>query len=107
MNWNPTSLEKHRADPRSFIEKELKGVTVVQLRNYRIVMCRPPFANTHEITAVKPLVKLVMDDYSLNDRLLDRLANAEGVLVAGRPGAGKSTFISALAEFYLGSEKSH
>ncbi|MHA1452153.1 MAG: ATPase, T2SS/T4P/T4SS family [Promethearchaeota archaeon] len=98
-------LREARADPRSFIEKELKGVTVVQLRNYRIVMCRPPFANTHEITAVKPLVKLTMNDYSLNDRLLDRLANAEGILVAGRPGAGKSTFISALAVFYLDQKK--
>ncbi|TFG18680.1 MAG: PIN domain-containing protein [Promethearchaeota archaeon] len=98
-------LREARADPQSFIEKELKGVTVVQLRNYRIVMCRPPFANTHEITAVKPLVKLTMDDYSLNDRLIDRLANAEGILVSGRPGAGKSTFISALAEFYLNQKK--
>ncbi len=98
-------IKEAKADPGSFIEKELKGVTVIQLRNYRIVMCRPPFANTHEITAVKPLVKLMMDDYSLNDRLLDRLANAEGILVAGRPGAGKSTFISALAVFYLEQKK--
>jgi ATPase len=100
-----TILKEARADPKSFIEKELRGVTVVQLRNYRIVMCRPPFANTHEITAVKPLVKLTMDDYNLNDRLLDRLANAEGILVAGRPGAGKSTFISALSYFYLEQKK--
>ena len=98
-------IKEAKADPRSFIEKELKGVTVVQLRNYRIVMCRPPFANQHEITAVKPLVKLTMDDYSLNDHLLDRLSNAEGILVAGRPGAGKSTFISALAVFYLEQKK--
>ncbi len=98
-------IKDARSDPKSFIEKELKGVTVVQLRNYRIVMCRPPFANIHEITAVKPLVKLTMDDYSLNDRLLDRLANAEGILVSGRPGAGKSTFISALAQFYLEKKK--
>jgi ATPase len=98
-------LKDARTDPKSFIEKELKGVTVVQLRNYRIVMCRPPFANTHEITAVKPLVKLTMDDYALNERLLDRLANAEGILVAGRPGAGKSTFISALSYFYLEQKK--
>jgi len=98
-------IKDAKSDPHSFIEKELKGVTVVQLRNYRIVICRPPFANTHEITAVKPLVKLSVEDYSLNDNLLDRLANAEGILVAGRPGAGKSTFISALAEFYLKQKK--
>ncbi len=30
---------------------------------------------------------------------------AEGILVAGNPGAGKSTFISALAKFYLSKHK--
>jgi ATPase len=98
-------LKEARADPHSFIEKQLKGVTVVQLRKYRIVICGPPFSNQHEITAVKPLVRLTMEDYALSDPLLDRLAHAEGILVAGRPGAGKSTFISALADFYLEKKK--
>lgn len=88
-------------DPESFIEKEMHGVTVVQLKNYRIVMCRPPFSNTHEITAVKPLVKLNISNYKTTPHIIRRLDKAEGILVAGSPGAGKSTFISALAEFYL------
>jgi ATPase len=88
-------------DPESFIEKEMKGVTVVQLKNYRIVMCRPPFSNTHEITAVKPLVRFNLNNYKTTPHIIRRLEKAEGILVAGSPGAGKSTFISALAEFYL------
>jgi len=88
-------------DPESFVEKEMQGVTVVQLKNYRIVMCRPPFSNTNEITAVKPLVRLNLNNYKTTPHIISRLEKAEGILVAGSPGAGKSTFISALAEFYL------
>lgn len=101
MELSSNIIKEAKADPKSFIEKQMKGVTVVQLRKYRIVICTPPFSNRHEITAVKPLVRLTIGDYALSDHLLDRLAHAEGILVAGRPGAGKSTFISALADFYL------
>ncbi|MHA1870583.1 MAG: ATPase, T2SS/T4P/T4SS family, partial [Promethearchaeota archaeon] len=98
-------IEEAQIDPDSFIEKNLRGVTIVQLRNYRIVICRPPFADSHEITAVKPLVKLTLDDYDVTPKMLRRFEKAEGILVAGSPGAGKSTFISALAEFYLKKHK--
>ena len=92
-------------DPHSFIEKELDGVSVIQLTNHRIVICRPPFSNQVEITAVKPLVKLTLEDYNLDDEIMERLNEAEGILVAGSPGAGKSTFISALTEFYCSKNK--
>ena len=92
-------------DPESFIEKDMTGVTVVQLRNFRIVICRPPFSDGNEITAVKPLVRLHLDDYNQLDPLMSRLDRAEGILVAGVPGAGKSTFISALTDFYLEKNK--
>ncbi|MHA1395837.1 MAG: ATPase, T2SS/T4P/T4SS family, partial [Promethearchaeota archaeon] len=52
-----------------------------------------------------PLVKLTLEDYNNLSPLLKRLEKAEGILVAGRPGAGKSTFISALTEFYLKKKK--
>ncbi|MHA1611338.1 MAG: hypothetical protein ACTSYU_04725, partial [Promethearchaeota archaeon] len=98
-------IRKAKNDEKSFIERNEAAVTVVQLRKYRIVICRPPFSNTYEITAVKPLVTLTLDDYNLPSKIFDRLDVAEGILVAGNPGAGKSTFISALAKFYLEKNK--
>ena len=92
-------------DEKSFIEKNEPGVSVIQMRNYRIVICRPPFSNTYEVTAVRPLVSLTLKDYNLPKKMIDRLDVAEGILVAGSPGAGKSTFISALTLFYLEKKK--
>ncbi len=90
-----------RARAEGFIEIDSKGAAVVQLRDLRIVITRPPFSDAVEITAVKPIVKLSLEDYSLSDKLVERLRErAEGILVAGAPGAGKSTFVQALAEYY-------
>lgn len=97
--------EEVKNTPNSFVEKEMNGVSVIQLTNHRIVICRPPFSNQMEITAVKPLVKLTLDDYHLDDKIQKRLYEAEGILVAGSPGAGKSTFITALTEFYCSRNK--
>ena len=45
--------------------------------------------------------KLDLDDYDVSDKLLERLSNdAKGILIAGSPGAGKSTYAQALAEYY-------
>lgn len=98
-------IAEAQLDEDSFIEKDLPGVTVVQLNKYRIVICRPPFADGNEITAVRPLVKLTLDDYDNIKPLMQRLDRAEGILVCGSPGAGKSTFISALTEYYLEQSK--
>jgi len=94
-----------KGDEGTFIEKDEGGVQVIQRHRYRIVICRPPFANTIEITFVRPLVNLTIADYKLPKKMLDRLEIAEGILVAGSPGAGKSTFISALTEFYRQKNK--
>ncbi|NPA74658.1 MAG: Flp pilus assembly complex ATPase component [Euryarchaeota archaeon] len=94
-------IERARRDEKSFIEMDLKGATVVQLRDYRIAITRPPFSDAMEITAVHPIVKLTLEDYALSEKLRKRLdEGAEGILVAGAPGAGKSTFVQALAEHY-------
>lgn len=94
-------IENVREDEHSFIEIEKEGAVVAQLREFRIVITRPPFSNDVEITAVKPLVNLTLDDYSMDNRLSRRLEKADGILVAGSPGAGKSTFSAALANYYL------
>jgi ATPase len=94
-------IEMVRVDEHSFIEIEKTGAVVAQLREFRIVITRPPFSNDVEITAVHPLVTLSLTDYSIDARVHKRLEKAEGILVAGAPGAGKSTFSAALANFYL------
>jgi ATPase len=98
-------IENVRADQHSFIEIEREGAVVAQLREFRIVITRPPFSNDVEITAVRPLVSLSLSDYSIDNRLQKRLEKAEGILVAGPPGAGKSTFSAALANYYLSQDK--
>ncbi|MFX0048318.1 MAG: ATPase, T2SS/T4P/T4SS family, partial [Candidatus Hermodarchaeota archaeon] len=94
-------IEMVREDDHSFVEIEKIGAVVAQLREFRIVITRPPFSNDVEITAVHPLVTLALRDYAIDGRLHKRLEKAEGILVAGAPGAGKSTFSAALANFYL------
>lgn len=89
-----------------FIEIERKGSTIVQLGKYRIVITKPPFSDGWEITAVRPVKRLNLEDYKLSEKLKKRLADqAEGILVAGSPGMGKTTFAQALAEYYASKEK--
>ena len=86
---------------KGLIEMEGNGATVVQYGRYRIAMTRPPFSSAAEITAVRPVAKVGLDDYDLSEKLIQRLdQKAEGILVAGAPGHGKSTFAQALAEHY-------
>jgi len=94
-------VERAKSDFKSFIEIEMEGATVVQFREYRISIARPPFSEAFEITAVRPVARVSLEDYRLSDRLVERLRDtAKGVLIAGSPGAGKSTFAQAVAEFY-------
>lgn len=96
-------VKRGRLEDESFVEMDMHGATVIQLRNMRIVITRPPFSDDLEITAVRPIVKLSIEDYSLDTRLLERLSSGiHGILVAGSPGAGKSTFVQAVAEFLSG-----
>jgi len=99
-------IEEAKLRTDGFIETERRGSTIVQLGNYRIVMTRPPFSDAWEITAVRPIKKTILDDYDLSEKLRKRIAEqAEGILIAGAPGMGKSTFAQALAEFYVSKEK--
>lgn len=74
---------------------------VVQLGAYRIVIVYKPLADDIEITAVKPTVKLWIEDYKLEKETLDLLQNqAKGILISGAPGSGKTTFAQALVDVY-------
>lgn len=98
-------LERVRAG-EGFIETDRDGSTIVQLGAYRIVITRPPFSDGLEITAVRPIAHTSLNDYGFPPKLLRRLEKqAEGILIAGAPGMGKSTFAQALAEFYLSKGK--
>jgi len=95
-------IEAARKTEDTFIEAERGGGVIIQMGNYRIAIARPPFSDGFEITVVRPTIKLTMDDYKLSDKLITRLREkAEGILVAGPPGSGKTTFSSSLAEFYF------
>ena len=89
-----------------FVEIEKPDLTILQLREYRIVITRPPLSDGFEITVVRPIKRIRLEDYNLPHKALLRLAEkAEGILVAGPPGMGKSTFAQALAEYYRGMNK--
>jgi ATPase len=89
-----------------FIEIERNGSTIVQLGKFRIVITRPPFSDGWEITAVRPVKHLQLEDYNISEKLLKRLdEQAEGVLIAGAPGMGKSTFAAGLTEHYANKGK--
>ena len=99
-------IEEAKIRKDSFIEIERPGSTIVQLGLYRIVITKPPFSDGWEITTVKPVRKLSLNDYKLTEKLMTRIAEqAEGILVAGSPGMGKSTFAQALAEYYASKNK--
>lgn len=84
-----------------YFEAEKKGAAVIQMGSYRIVITKPPFSDGFEITIVRPIRKLKFSDYTMSEKLKRRLEEkAEGIVICGPPGSGKSTFAAALAEFY-------
>jgi len=99
-------LNKTRKDEHSFIEIGKRGAMVIQLGNYRIAITRPPFSDAIELTAVRPIVRLSLEDYKLHKELEKRIVQgSQGVLIAGPPGSGKSTFAASVADFLSGKNR--
>jgi len=93
--------EAARASEEGTIEIVRSHAMVIQLGQYRVAIAKPPFSDDLEVTIVRPIIKLRLEDYRLSDRLMERFkTRAEGILIAGPPGSGKTTFASSLAEFY-------
>ena len=93
-------MDAARYEDDSFVEVSGYTASVVQLGDMRIAIARPPFSDGIEITVVRPITKLTLDEYKLSDKLKERLSKkVDGVLIAGPPGSGKSTFAASIAEF--------
>lgn len=98
--------EAARVSREGFVEINRAGAMVIQLGRFRVAITRPPLSDGVEVTIVRPVVSLTLQDYKLSGKLMDRLATrAEGILIAGPPGSGKTTFASSLAEFYFKQNK--
>ncbi|MBI2543093.1 MAG: Flp pilus assembly complex ATPase component TadA [Candidatus Aenigmarchaeota archaeon] len=93
--------EAARVSEEGSFEIVRTGATVIQLGNYRISIARPPFSDGMEVTIVRPVVKLALDDYKFSEKLMRRMKEgAEGIVIAGPPGSGKSTLCASMVEFY-------
>jgi ATPase len=92
-------IERARLDPESFIEMSSNGASVLQIRNMRVAIANPPFSDDIEITIVRPTVVVDLEHYRLSDKLKERIVSQRGILIAGPPGAGKSTFAAGVARY--------
>jgi len=93
-------LERAKRDPDGFIEVEKRGITVVQIGSMRIAIARRPFSDGMEITAVRPIVDVTLDNYAKSDVIKKRIVSEKrGLIIAGSPGAGKTTLAQGIATF--------
>ncbi len=95
-------VEKARLDPKAVVEISRKSSTIIQYKHYRIVIVKPPVADGWELTIVRPIRVLKLDDYDLPKEIISRLVEkAAGLIIVGETGSGKSTLVQAIAKLYL------
>src|SRR3989344_1552371 len=85
----------------SAVESQRRGSTTIRLGECRIVISRPPFSDAYEIIAVRPVKRLSFSDYRMSDKTFKSIIAAQGMLITGAPGEGKTAFAQALAENLL------
>ncbi len=99
-------VEKTRIDPESFVEISRRGSTIVQYKDYRIVIVKPPVSDGWEITIVRPIKKLSLENYHIPPEIEQRIKDkARGMIICGETGSGKSTFGQAVGESWLKEKK--
>ena len=85
----------------AFLEINRELSKVLQVGPYRIVIVYAPLSDGIEMTVVRPVKKMTIEEYNLDPELFDLLRNkAQGILISGAPGSGKSTFAGALIDVY-------
>ncbi len=93
-------LERAKRDPDGFIEIEERGVTVVQIGSLRIAITRRPFSDGMEISVIRPIADVSLDDYSKSEEIKRSIISDRcGTLIVGPPGSGKSTLAQSIAIF--------
>ena len=93
-------LERAKRDPDGFIEVEKRGITIVQIGSMRIAIARRPFSDGMEITAVRPIVDVTLDNYTKADLIKKRIVSEKrGLIIAGAPGSGKTTLAQSVATY--------
>jgi len=94
-------LHEVEARDDGFLEIDKALSKIVQLGPYRIVIVYPPLSDGLEMTIVKPIKKLDLEDYDIEPEIIELFRNSsQGILVAGSPGSGKTTFAQALVDLY-------